>query len=126
MTQLKDYLHLYLGCEVQWKFDLKSKFWFIGIDGDKVSLRTKSGASIFPVELKDITLILRPLSEMTEEETKEHDQIEMVKAETPTGRIVHDANAVKWLLSKHFDLFNLIEKGLAIDATTINNQNPAK
>ena len=32
---------------------------------------------------------------------------------------VHMPTIIKWELSKHFDLFGLIEAGLAIDATTL-------
>jgi hypothetical protein len=60
------------------------------------------------------TLILRPLSDMTDEERAE--------AFTIKGKnafVEFEAETTKFLLSKHFDLFGLIEAGLAIDKTTL-------
>jgi hypothetical protein len=77
----------------------------------------------FGVSIRLIKPILRPLSDMTEEESKE----------IGFWGVWHDVefNALAWddvhwspedfriLLSHHFDLFNLIPEGLAIDACTL-------
>lgn len=123
MKQLKDYLHLYLGCELA-KKDLPDSFKEGArkanvLDGETRDYFLKSGNSGW-------LPILRPLSSMTEEELQE------------CGNMIYDfsddpeLNNHKWqdfeisapeqfhyLLSKHFDLFNLIPEGLAIDATTL-------
>ena len=84
------------------------------------------------IELKPY---LRPLSSMTEEEDKERIQLGIWRNSQAKGcevtRIVPDTsedcssqpfqNALKFLLKKHFDIFGLIPKGLAIAVTKENN-----
>lgn len=119
---IKDYLHLYIGCEV----DTNVQGQYIHPYGCiKIEELTVENLFIILERMRFneeyyCKPILLPLSDMTEEESREHDQIEMVKVKTLDGTIVHDANAVAWLLSKHFDLFGLIDAGLAIDKTTLN------
>jgi hypothetical protein len=119
---IKDYLHLYIGCEV----DTNVQGQYIHPYGCiKIEELTVENLFIILERMRFneeyyCKPILLPLSDMTEEESREHDQIEMVKVKTLDGTIVHDANAVVWLLSKHFDLFGLIDAGLAIDKTTLN------
>ncbi len=71
--------------------------------------------------------ILRPISSMTEEE---HEAYEMYYMSLEAQReedhhsiceVEIAANTTQWLLSKGFDLFGLIDAGLAID---INQQKP--
>lgn len=100
---IKDYLHLYLGCQVL-------------IDGE--TLVTLVGFShTYDIELyvnnqwlhhRFCKLLLRPLSDMTDEEMDE-------VWYGPSER-------TRYLLSKGFDLFGLIEAGLAIDATTLKQK----
>ena len=158
MKELKDYLHLYLGCEID-------------ISGQREILDSvaKSGQieTLFRGHLRnyrdlsdeDIAPILRPLSDMTEEEMEELFFIgdALIKEVTPNAVIKFYPNEVKrnikrgtgvaytvlksengehfmsgtlsltkfdtmqfsYLLSKHFDVFCLIEAGLAIDKTTL-------
>lgn len=60
------------------------------------------------IEDKDITLMpyLRPMSSMTEEERKY------------LQKLPFPYDFVDWLTAHHFDYRNLIEKGLALEATT--------
>ena len=60
-------------------------------------------------------LLLRPLSAMTENESA------YILPEALDGKptIIVNAAMTAWLLSRRFDLFGLIESGLAIDATTL-------
>lgn len=117
--QLKDYLHLYLGCEMACHKD------FIPNSREE-STRGEGFCILTPDLLSDIDRnrleygtphfkpILRPLSDMTEEEAKE--------AYTIRGKnAFHEftGETVKYLLFKHFDLFDLIESGHAIDKTTL-------
>ena len=100
---IKDYLHLYLPFELN----------YFGFKYNVVGFRDKGHFFTFWHEhgffdiLKEyLKLPLRPLSlnEMTEEEKK---QIKLKEG----------FDLTRYLLSKHFDIFNLIEAGLAIDKT---------
>ena len=77
---------------------------------------------------------LRPLSSMTEEETKELLQISNFNPdvddicydyicciERTSIDIIDIANFISWLDAHHFDYRGLIEKGLAIEVTEENN-----
>ena len=111
--ELKDYLHLYLGCEID-------------ISGQREILDSvaKSGQieTLFRGYLRnyrdlsdeDIAPILRPLSDMTDEEAQE---VYTIKGKNAFNNF--EGETTKHLLSKHFDLFGLIEAGLAIDKTTL-------
>lgn len=152
--KIEDYLHLYLRCEVkcpklsgwiysQKRMTLTRHFWLHNWE-------------------KELIPILRPLSDMSEEEkldlAKMHDnKIEWSIVDgKPTGREnigikqimefegdmflvreiennlfgderegniaasnISNFELTRYFLSKHFDLFNLIPDGLAIDKTTL-------
>lgn len=119
---IKDYLHLYLGCECMTEdgrrgrfsgFDVVEKNYSIvmitvrfsddPLDHDWTVLNDNE-------ECDRIKLILRPLSDMTEDEKTEEYKI---------GLDPGIEEQFRWLLSKGFDLFGLIEAGLAIDKTTL-------
>jgi hypothetical protein len=129
--EIKDYLHLYLGCEVETYWDWDNKL--------SPHLLMKISEDGF----KKVKPILRPLSSMTEEEAielaklSEHEpdfndvKIERTKFNdivvtwqganesresfNATGDLFYCAEQFQWLLSKHFDLFELIHYGLAIE-----------
>jgi hypothetical protein len=114
---IKDYLHLYLGCSAM--FD--NRIWKINkIGAGIVRLIRRDGSYGKWVEChyEDCQLILRPLSSMTEDEKKELDAIEKNGSSYPTVAYAL-APCFAWLLSKHFDLFGLIDAGLAIDKTKL-------
>lgn len=160
---IKDYLHLYLGCEVGIKdggiLYGNEKMTEINTYG-YVHLYERDG--YWPID--QIKPILRPLSDMSEEERKElwkyifkrefnengiivfrKDRttstepryvmssglerlgIEMngtIWADSDLSPFKHNQHEVTlWLLSKRFDLFGLIESGLAIDKTKNNKDN---
>lgn len=76
--------------------------------------------SLYEVEAKNITVkpILRPLSDMTKEEQGIVEEILNTFDENdPHDAMRGMANVTMLLLSKHFDLFCLIESGLAISKT---------
>jgi hypothetical protein len=82
---IKDYLHLYLGCEC---INEEGKIGrFSGIDVCK--------------------LLLRPLSDMTQEEFR------------IDCNLINPVERFRFRLSKGFDLFGLIDAGLALDATKL-------
>lgn len=89
-------------------------------------------------EIHDVALVLRPLSSMTEEDFIDckvmseklvrgfGDQQKLkFKVDGFGGFTIYktDAYVTQWLLSKGFDLFGLLEKGEAIDATKVEKLN---
>lgn len=125
--EIKDYLHLYLGCECQ--TDEGKIGWFSGFDVCErdysitmITVRFSDKSDDWTVlndneECDRIKLILRPLSDMTEEE----DQIELPKHNRGEFIDMHwYPEGYVWLLSKGFDLFGLIDEGLAINKTTLS------
>ena len=70
----------------------------------------------------EIKPYLRPMSNMTEEELEEYKKIRMIDWVDGdiNGTFINAGSIVDWLNAHHFDFSNLIEKGLAIDATGLN------
>lgn len=110
MKEIKDYLHLYLGCEMtdednDFKLMEVTEYGFVTSQNEFYQY----GSRVLPKP------ILRSLSDITLEEKREWTSyIKENKTDTAQQR---SAEEVKWLLSKHFDLFGLTEAGLAIDKT---------
>lgn len=99
-------------CQVEFKEDGKynSKVMLLsGIFTDEAYFTTKGG-SIYSNEYKPY---LFPLSSMTEEQYRE-----WLYTLSSDYHITYDT--VDWCNKNHFDYRNLIEKGLAIDATNLN------
>lgn len=114
MKKLKNYLHLYLGCEVQCVKGEQSLLREYNISQGQV-FRLGSNRIFAVLMLIDyFKLILRPLSSMTEEESLELEKYPMAY---DTMQRWWSSEQFVWLLSKGFDLFGLIEAGLAIDKT---------
>lgn len=125
MKDVKDYLHLYIGCDCAYgKSHWAKKEWhFVKITGKIID--EQEHFIVHP--------ILRPLSDMTPDELREWlnqpnftDQYCQDKMPYIANSIFNFHNAIAcygsvdsipWLLRKGFDLFNLIPEGLAIDAT---------
>lgn len=110
--KIKDYLHLYLGCDAM-------------IYNDKSFIMDKVTSSSLNIEDGSVTKIkpiLRPLSDMTEQESYElcwqKNQNHMKLNWSLNESAIHP-NEFLYLLKQGFDLFGLIESGLAIDKTTI-------
>lgn len=146
--KLADYLPLYLGCEVLYG---KEVWVLTGINGNYWYVERRN-SSLHEVGIQDIKPILRSLSDMTEEESiwvagltftdnvSKKKKAEYGRAiigyhfleEAYSGELLRMAmefssndsfELTRYLLSKGFDLFGLIEAGLAIDKT---KQNDAK
>lgn len=132
--ELKDYLHLYLGCKVQY-----GKNQYIPEIGsvkkeDECILTASTLGNFLNVPngiCSDIKPILRPLESMTEEEKKSYRIINKnsipsknMLPEIRDGNLTNcflnenDPYLIHWLLSKHLDIFGLIEAGLAISSIT--------
>lgn len=165
---IKDYLHLYKGCECEY---LEPSHMNDRVRGIFLGYMDKHHASIenqnFGVQVDEIMLILRPLSDMTEMEiikvlsdickdiftysplisnctfmtegdnatgvicTSEHNERYGLTVDVEIGvEFSIDSSQMKvnqfkytvWLLKHGFDLFGLIEAGLAIDKTTLTNK----
>ena len=105
--ELKDYLHLYLGCDCY--YPPKEN----GEKGGYIKL--------LPEMLKyaeQIKPILRPLSDMTE---KEKENIGGTDWTSVDGDWEYSPETFLFLLSKRFDIFGLIEAGFAVNATELNS-----
>lgn len=115
---IKDYLHFYLGCYILIGKDtvypvqgiLKGVYCYDrkGLDLS-VQVLTKYGQNL-TYKIDQATLILRPLSGMTEEEEREY---HIRKRRNGYMYEIHADNTI-WLLSKEFDLFGLHEAGLCL------------
>jgi hypothetical protein len=126
IMNIKDYLHLYLGCTVEIPDSLIQKHGlvkstrkatFLGF-ADYHRLESRVGFRAGPegrVSTFFIKPILRPLSDMTGEEKSQSGIIYK-----GSGVLETHFESMRYLLSKHFDLFGLIEAGLAIDKTKLN------
>jgi hypothetical protein len=140
MKELKDFIHLYLGCEC-----------VIGDSNVKETIQAVSEYSICTgsnkhgvdswYKIPSVKPILRPLSDMTEEEKVTLFDLEISNySEYKSKLIAVDLWIQRWqrypstefgkwfpktflfLLSKHFDIFGLIESGLAIDSKTLKEK----
>lgn len=122
MKNIKDYLHLYLGCSYQWKDD----------DGEwrRPELLTAYQLNSIRQSGREVKLILRKLSDMTEEEMDEvwygHETKTVLvldyKNSGITRKVALCSERTRYLLSKGFDIFDLIPAGLAIDSTTLKEK----
>lgn len=123
-TKLKDFIHLYLGCIVTTHTNFRpngkesvGRSGYARLTGDLLAdIENKT----FPFDAKPI---LRPLSDMTEEEFLEGQH--GLDYNVRFGYIKVNGVITAYLLSKHFDLFGLIESGQAIDSTKLT-PNPYK
>lgn len=132
---LKDYLHLYLGCKVK-----ILENYHDGIIATLVGINHTYGTIECVLEAPEwyeyhkykafndfqVKPILRPLSDMTEDEEK---YVGLgLKAGTANASMLKSGyfhsttpKVFYYLLSKHFDLFGLIEYGLAVSAAELKS-----
>ena len=124
--ELKDYLHLYLPFE----------FLFLGFEykvtgfkdcGHFYQIWHEHG--FFDVHKTEFKLPLRKLSDMTDEELKNlrSERGNLKGVERADMNYIIRLNTwspedVRYLLSRHFDLFGLISSGLAIDSKTLKEK----
>lgn len=130
IKDIKEVLHLYIG---QWCIADGNRFKLAGLtfsEGGTLAYTGRYNGGIpeaWWVENCDFKIELRKLSSMTEEEKREYHKLfsgmESVNIlpEIRAGRLInHFLNAksphvVVWLLSKGFDLFQLLDNNLAIE-----------
>ena len=78
--------------------------------------------------IEDVKLYLRPMSSMTEDEKEEYEKLcILIPTQFDSDLQKYDyyttdsMESFDWLLKNHFDVRDLIEKGLAIAVTEDNN-----
>jgi len=112
---INDYLPFYLGCECKSKHGTMIYTLISVSKTQSPILKDKYGNECV---IFDFKLILRPLSDMT---LQEQEYCYAIGHKRLKGGIVElfkdklfDATQFHYLLSKHFDLFNLHEAGLCV------------
>lgn len=152
VKDIKEVIHLYLGCECEFYHEGfnfiptvgKLKELYIDGSGNNISSVYVGNRSINEKYFNYIKPILRSLDDITEEECIWIANLAFTEEVTPLDRaaigkefiqytflgkglnhkmiesveeigIEHSFELTRYLLSKHFDLFGLIESGLAID-----------
>lgn len=125
MKNIKDYLHLYLGCEVETNItgQMIQQYGALKITNMTVTdlnfiidalerQERYNGPTGYYCKIK-----LTPLSKMTKKQNRE--LAEIIGMETDKEVHIWTPEQFLWLLENEFDLFNLIPDGLAIDKTTL-------
>ena len=82
-------------------------------------------SSIKEEQLNDFYAVIRPVIEESLRESREWKEMQEGSSagkERPITLkdMACDITAVNWMLERHFDIYGLIEKGLAVDATDLN------
>jgi hypothetical protein len=122
--KLQDYIHFYIGqpcvnSRFGDKHDMYDNGWILaGVDKMSAKPYKLENSDDFTWS-KEVLVILRPLSDMTDEEMLEYSKIgHKWESGSPASNITTDwAYRVCWLVQKGFDVFNLIKSGIAIDKT---------
>jgi len=124
-------LALYLGCEVECKDGFTRQL--IGIcrsndDENEIRIQTRMDerSNVLWFDEGEVKPLLRKLESMTEEDKKEL----CIVCDWPDWKTVlinssgrYTPSQFTYLLSKHFDLFNYIAEGLALDKNLKDNAN---
>lgn len=116
--KIEAYIHLYLGCGATEGNDaLVGKLSGIHLNHCYIDYDYK----IQSVSIDNLKLVLRPLSDMTEEELKHFGVSETLTKEELQQHFFDcpffTPDEYVYLLKHGFDLFGLIEDGLAVDKT---------
>ncbi len=106
----EDYLHLYYHCLGQLQMPNNIIKFYERNVGSLIQ-------DFIPEVHKNIKPILRPLTDMTEHEKEGLNGLE---ANGHRSDLRLNAKITLYLISLEFDLFDLIESGLAIDKTKLN------
>jgi hypothetical protein len=131
--KLKDYLHFYIGCKAQ--LPEGTIVIIEGIyknDGNTYAkcLVQDSRSDINGVDMSYMVDALKPILRQLSDMTL-FDGIDLgYKGDMDLGEWIQHRNKITiwnptqfhYLLSKHFDLYDLIKEGLAIDATTLKQK----
>jgi hypothetical protein len=117
---IQDYLHLYLGCDVIHKDGTTAKLVSTTTMGECAFIHNDTNQFGVSSPEEFGKLILRPISDVTPEEAEEmwymiepKNVLEM-QGHRQTYKVALCSERTRYLLSKGFDLFGLIDAGLAI------------
>ena len=115
--KLQDYIHYYIGCQVLLPDNSRGKLF--GISGAKVEVHLEKG--YFAALIAHVKPILRKLGDYEGNELNEYNSLVGRRTDGVHSVVIHyDTPATfNWLLKKGFDLFGLIDAGLAIDSKTL-------
>ena len=109
--KIEDYLHLYYGTECMFG---------VTVPGQEMKMyKDIIGARIIHninAKLGDCKPILRPMNDMSNDEALECSIQQAKIREVPYPELSDWAYRVDWMLKKGFDLFGLIDEGLAVNA----------
>ena len=93
------------------------KVKFAGYSGrEDCTLNVQHLSSTYNIEYLRMKPYLRPLSSMIEEEKLMYEGLMI-----GTYNVSYMLDVIDWLNARHFDYRGLIEKGLAIEVTEVNN-----
>lgn len=126
MREIKEVLHLYTGCQMSTPYgECKFLYYKFGCDELRYNpVIVDRGDMQFAFKLDEVKPILRKLSDSTEEEKKEFNELAIrgLKTFDSNQFVAYDANTTVYLLSRGFDLFGLIDSGQAIDLSTLEGK----
>ncbi len=135
MKNIKIFLPLYLGCRAKTTGGKFGKIVSVSLDGTSIIVYDNEDPRGRVIMQEAIIPILRPLSDITPEEwthaakihTANGGKIEITISE-PKDEVwevnLHTnikcyPETFRYFLEKHFDVFGMIDAGLAIDKTTL-------
>lgn len=120
--KVQNYIHFYIGqpCVNSWFEKTHSMYdpgWrLIGIDANAARPYKLESEDDFTWS-QEVMPLLRPLSDMTEEERKGIEQFVIYHRDDEENFAYSMGRMTAWLLSHGFDLFGLIAAGVALDKT---------
>lgn len=128
--KIEDFLHLYLGCNAKVLIEKEEVTALIYCVRTSRTVTISTIKSNFEINMKHVKPILRPLSDMTEDEEIQVCNICNLMTATNIKQalmngghyVIHVGYGFEltvYLLKQGFDLFGLIESNLAIDKTTL-------
>jgi hypothetical protein len=123
MSKFTDW-HLYTGCDVKTPYGIcKYVYTKTGIDDTMYNpIVVDRGDIQFAFKMEEVKFILRHITSMTEEEQREEYLLtRFCESDTESSGRQGMARGFRYLLSKGFDLFGLINSGQAIDKATLKD-----
>lgn len=121
MTTFKKVAHLYLGCKVKSEIPNINPDGVYNLDGfySKDTVVISDEMHNEELNVDEIKPILKDLADIAEEDAGEMGYLDADDFNYETDG-QYTVMEFKYLLSKHYDLFDLIKNGEAINAKTIN------
>jgi hypothetical protein len=123
MTYFGQVKHLYIGCRV--RIDKTGEVRIlVGCVKESLHLKKQNTPFVDKFYIHDVTPILRPLSDIALYEVEHYRHLQNMP-DIPTEIRTHGLtpSAFHYLLSRGFDLFDLIQNGEAADSTKVDRDN---